>query len=137
MCVLRAYGTEFEPDLFLAGTKLPSAFVFRRGEPRVPELPEGPKNEMSGIHFAVSEAPWTSLVGQVEDAERYLSTHKSALEKLRSFAGVERLCLDFPLDLRISDRTWMQSDTFPASLARLSGELGIDLEFSIYSREDE
>jgi hypothetical protein len=136
VCVLRAYGTHFDPDEFLQSSELSATFVFRRGEPQVPELEEGPLHEMSGIHFTVSEAPWSSLVGQVEDADRYLKTHTSDLLRLAAFHGVEHLSLDFPLDLRLSQATWMQSDRFPAKFAKLAGEIGIDLEFSIYAHDD-
>jgi hypothetical protein len=136
VCVLRAYGAEFDPDEFLEGSELTPAFVFRRGELQIPELEEGPQHEMSGIHFTVSEASWQTLVGQVEDAEQYLKTHTSDLLRLVAFRGVEQVSLDFPLDLRLSQTTWMQSDRFPARLAKLAGDIGIDLEFSIYSEEE-
>jgi hypothetical protein len=136
VCVLRAYGTDFDPDDFLRSTELLPSLVFRRGEPQVPELEGGPPHEISGIHVTVSEAEWSSLVGQVRDAEHYLTTHKSELCRLATFPGLERISLDFPLDLRISQHTWMQTDTFPASLAKLAGEIGLDLELSLY-RQDE
>jgi len=137
VCVLRAYGSEFDPDDFLSGSELSPSSVFRRGEPQAPELPDGPFHDISGLHFSVSEAEWTSLTGQVRDAEQFLITHKTELLRLVTFPGLERVSLDFPLDLRISQMTWMQSDTFPASLAKLAGEIGLDLEFSIYRSEED
>jgi len=137
MCVLRADGAEFQPEAFLKSSSLLPCAVYQRGEAKFRSKPDGPKRESSGFHVDVSDADWDRLGRQVEHAMHFLSQHRPELERLVQFPGVESIELDFPLDARVGDSCWMQSDTFPAALAKLAGELGIDLTFSIYASTDE
>ena len=56
---------------------------------------------------------------------------------MRAFPGVEGITLDFPIELRIGKSVWAQSDRFPASLVTIAGELGLNLELSIYPPPEE
>lgn len=136
MCVLRVSGSAFDPAAFLEQTSLTPLHVFLRGEPWVPSQPGGPRHQESGFHVHVSDADWNGLRQQTADAQRFLEGHKAELERLAAFPGVESLCLDFPLHLRLGGSVLAQSDHFPARLAALAGGLGIDLEFSLYEAED-
>jgi hypothetical protein len=133
MCVLRAFGSRFAVDRFVAKTSLPICNVHKRGEPRLPRSkPRGPKHKYSGVTVVVSNAPWSNLQAQIRDAERFLAKHKREIARLSRFPGVEALVLDFPLDLRIGRKTVAQFDHFPATLVRQAGKLGLALELSIY-----
>ena len=134
MCVLRAAGADFEPDVFLADSALPPTKVYRIGEPRLPRSkPDGPKHDTSGITFSVSDAPWSDLSAQIADAETFLEAHRTEIERLASAYGVSDLVLDFPVELRVDGASvFAQFDRFPASLVRLAGQLGLALELSIY-----
>ena len=136
MCVLRVNGLQFLPDDFLEHSPFETCAVFRAGEPQFPGQPEGRKNSSSGFHVDVSDASWATLEFQVRDAERFLLKHETEFRRLASFAGVEEICLDFPLDFRIGAETVAQSDTFPASFVRVAGQLGIALTFSLYAVSD-
>jgi hypothetical protein len=123
---------EFNVEKFLETSTLVPCKTFRRGEPRLTRRPEGKRYEASGMNVPVSEAPWSDLLAQVTDAERFLREHKQEIARLCSFPGVEGVSLDFPTYQRVGAATWMQTDRFPASLVRIAGELGLELELSIY-----
>jgi hypothetical protein len=140
MCVLKASGTEFDPDAFLDPSQLVPCKVFRRGEPRLPKSqPHGPIHETSGINIYVSDSSWSDLPAQVADAERFLTENREQIIRLAQAPGVTEIVLDFPIELRIDGENIVaQFDRFPTSLVRLVGALGIALELSIYScSEDE
>jgi hypothetical protein len=78
---------------------------------------------------------WDDLAGQVADARRFLAQHKTDLELLRTFPGVEHLELDFPTHLRIgTNDVAVQSDRFPSDLLLAAGTLGIGLALTIWPR---
>ena len=61
-CILRAYGTDFDVDLFLNSSHVVTASVIRKGSPRYPRSqPEGPKNKRSGIHIEASGAGFDEI----------------------------------------------------------------------------
>lgn len=135
MCTLRAYGTEFDVEVFLATSSLIPSAIFRKGEPRSPaSRPDGPKHVRSGVCIGVSDADWSDLPAQVRDAERFLVTHRDALEALAGLPGIEDFLLDFPIELRADGiRLATQTDQFPSSLVRLAGALGLGLALTLYS----
>jgi hypothetical protein len=134
MCVLRAKGKDFDVDLFLQNSPIEPCAVYRRGEPRLPgSQPQGPTCEASGFNATVSMKEWDDLGGQIADAKLFLTSHRAELDRLRSFAGVEGLEIDFPIPLRIGrNDVAVQCEHFPADLILAAGSLGIDLAFSIW-----
>ena len=137
MCVLRAYGAQFSVEDFLRGSTLFACQTYRRGEPRVPTRPDGKRWTTSGMNVAISDASWGDLPAQVVDAERFLRDNREEIRRLRAFPRVEGITLDFPIELRIGKSVWAQSDRFPASLVTIAGELGLNLELSIYPPPEE
>jgi hypothetical protein len=131
-CVLRAAGPNFNVEEFLATSTLVPSNTYRRGEPRLRTRPKGVRNQVSGLNISVSDARWADLPAQVADAERFLRENKQEISRLRSFPGVEGVSLDFPIYQRVGDTAWMQTDRFPASFVSIAGELGLELELSIY-----
>ncbi len=127
-CVLRASGTDFEPESFLEGSELRAGAnpIYRRGEPR----PGGETWQSSGFHVGVSEAEFNDLPGQIRDAVRFLSVHEEELQRLGRFEGVEAVCLDFAIDRK---DVAVQSDVFDAELLWRAGALDIDLVVSHYA----
>lgn len=138
MCVLRARGTDFDVDRFLSASSIQPITVYRKDEPRLPaSQPEGPKHTGSGFHADVSTAEWDDLAGQIEDARRFLGQHKTDLELLRAFPGLEHLELDFPTHLRIGmNDIVVQTDRFPPDLLLAAGTLGIELALTIWPHPD-
>ena len=129
-CVLRASGVDFAVDEFLAGSAISPIAVFRRGEPRLPaSQPEGPKLSASGLHIVVSDADFSKLRVQIEDAIHFLEQNRSELARLVAFPGVGNVSLDFGIEER---GVAAQSEHFPPNLLRIAGNLGIWLKFTLY-----
>lgn len=122
-CVLRAIGTDFDVDAFLADSTLDGATAFRRGESREPGAADESTRAASGFNVEVAGAG-DELEGQVRAARRFLRLHEDELRRLGSFEGVEEVCLDFSLRRRGQAA---QSDLFPADLLWQAGALDIDL----------
>jgi hypothetical protein len=126
MCVLRAFGDEFNPADFLETSSLEAYSTFRRGDRRFKSSEA--VEETSGFKIEVSTAEWTDREGQFNDAIEFLRLHRSDLERLTAWAGVECVVLDFPFE-GSKFATFVRC---PIALARESAALNIELEFSIY-----
>ena len=128
MCVLRAFGDEFEPAGFLATSTLSPYSVYKRGDKR---FKTGDKvHEMSGLKVEVSKRGFSDRDGQFEDAMAFLRSNHAELQRLVAWPGVECIVLDFPFEAG-------ESMTFvrcPVNLAAESAALNIALEFSLYGR---
>jgi hypothetical protein len=132
-CVLRARGTSFAVDEFLAASTLNPITVFHRGQPQWSKAPPGsPLPNESGFHADASEADFSNLRGQIADATRFLKQNQSELARLVAFPGVERVSLDFGIEERDMAA---QSERFPPNLLSALGSLGIWLEFTLYPQE--
>ena len=133
-CVLRARGTNFAVDEFLAASKLRAIAVFRRGYPQSPVSPPGSHIlTESGFHADVSEADFSDLQTQITDAAQFLERNREELARLVNFPAVERVSLDFGIGKR---DVWAQSERFPPNLLRDLGNLGIWLELKLYPTHD-
>ncbi len=134
MCVLRAYGQDFDVAQYMESSPLETYEVYRRGERRFPKSTRNTDcHEHSGLKITVSEKEWGDLAGQIGDAESFLKLNSTELQQLVIFPNVERVLLDFPLDLRIDGKTVVgQSDFLPPSLLKLAGKLGIGIQLSLY-----
>lgn len=128
--VVRAYGTDFDVDGFLAACDLPICAVNRRGEARRPaSQPDGPRNQRSGVHISVSDADFDDFAGQVTEAIDFLRKNNVELQRLCGWGGVDDVTLDFGIERR---DVALQCDYFPAELVRLAGLLGMGIELSQY-----
>lgn len=133
MCTLRIFGESLDLDALLAMNLFEPSSVRRRGEPRSKTKPDGERHTQSGICVAVSDAEWSELAKQIEDATRFLEANKAALIEASRLPGLDWFVLDFPSELRIgTDDIVAQSDTFPAPLVRAAGEVGLGLELTTY-----
>lgn len=99
MCVLRATGSAFDPEAFLAGSKLAPYDVYQIGGPER----RGRSHQSSGFNVDVSRRGGSDLAGQIEDAVAFLDKHHDDLARLASADGIEDVRLDFPVDLRIQE----------------------------------
>ncbi|MGH9319843.1 MAG: hypothetical protein ACRD3V_08120 [Vicinamibacteria bacterium] len=131
-CVLRASGSDFDPESFLVDSELKPAAspIYRRGEPKLTSEPDGSQWQSSGFNVGVSEADFDDLAGQIRDAVRFLSQHEEELRRLGRFDGVESVCLEFAIDRK---EVAVQSDVFDAELLWRAGALDIDLVVSHYA----
>lgn len=95
--------------------------------------PEGRKVEHSSLSIQTSKADWDELDKQINDTIRYLKRHKDKLSYIKEVKEVDFALLDFGINLRIDGKKVIaQSDTFPNALLKLAGEIGLDIELSIY-----
>jgi hypothetical protein len=133
--VLRASGTEFDPDRFCSGSLLKPCRLYRRGEPVFPASnPGGRKNEASGINVVLSEADFHEFRRQVHEATVFLEAHQEDLARLRSFPGVESMTIDFGIARR---DVVVQRDFLPPSLIRVASELGLGIELTQYPVDED
>lgn len=134
-CMLRAGGGNFNVDSFIESIPLLIDSMWRKGEKRFPNSTTNEQiNESSGIRVVASEADFSELPQQIEDAILFLETNLKDVKRLSSFPGVEWLVLDFGAE--IYPPGW-SSFTFPPALLSLSGQAGISLCLSVYPTENE
>lgn len=134
MCVLRARGASFAVDEFLAASTLKAITVFHRGQPQWSEAPPGsPIPYESGFHAMVSEAEFSELLIQIEDAIQFLEQNQIELARLLAFPDVQRVSLDFGIEERDMAA---QSERFPPKLLNTLGRLGIWLEFTLFPPQE-
>lgn len=96
--------------------------------------PEGRKVEHSRVAIQTSKADFDELDKQIKDTIRYLTRHKDKLRHIKKFKGIDFVLLDFGIHLRIDKKAiLLQSDRFPTALLKLAGELGLDIELSVYT----
>jgi hypothetical protein len=85
------------------------------------------------MSIETSKAGFDNLKKQVDDTIRYLKRHEVKLSHIGSTKEIEYAILDFGIGLRIDRKTVLtQSDIFPNELLKLAGNLGLDIELSIY-----
>ena len=101
--------------------------VFRRGEPKT--LSSNQPSKQSGFNVSVSDADFSELRKQIADAIVFLrDNNNEEISRIREFPGVQ-----VTLDVGIEERdVAAQTETFPAELLLLLGQLGISLTFTLY-----
>jgi hypothetical protein len=123
-CVFHVSGEDFDVDAFLADSGLRPYRVHHRGEPsRSGNYPH------SGFSLDVSDVDG-DLKAEIADATNFLSAHEDELLRLRGFAGVSDMRLDFGYYRR---EVVGQFDYLPPSLIALAGRCGIGIELSLYA----
>lgn len=129
-CVLRAKGEDFRVDEFLQQTSLIPCHTYRKGQPKSPSQKHGKVWSSSGLNINVSDAEFSDLQGQIQDAIVFLKKHKQAVKKLCQYDGVEDVRLDFGSVQR--EKAIIQFEYFPPALITLAGRLGLGIEISFY-----
>lgn len=124
-CVLRATGDNFQPSGFLRESIFEPCNVFCKGERKSASSVW----HTSGITVDVSSEDEFSA--QVQDAIVFLETNRAELLRLKQFAGLEELSLDFGVNEKDS---FLQSYLFPLEIISLATEFALELELSIYAK---
>lgn len=134
MCVLRVYGSNFDPRAFLEHSTIHAYEVWREGElRRTGPKRLGPIHDSAGFKANVSNREWTDLAGQVDDAIAFLEQHREDLQVLIRTPGVAQVWLDFPFATPNSgEPPFLQSVFLPPQLLSLAGGAGCGVEVSIY-----
>jgi hypothetical protein len=132
-CILRVGGRNFDVDVFTDTTKLKPYKKSYIGQPKFISKPDGEKLSHSSISIETSNADFDNFKKQIADTIRFLKRNREKLAHVASTKGIEYAVLDFGIDLRIDrKKVLIQSDTFPSELLKLAGNLGFDIELSIY-----
>jgi hypothetical protein len=128
-CYLRAWGTQFDVDAFVAASPLSCDPVWRRGDRRrVVRNGVPPVHQDSGLTTLVSAAE--VLEAQVDDAVGFLRGYQAELRRLVSIPEVERVVLDFGVAWHPDSAA--QFSRLPPELLALAGNLNVWLELSHY-----
>ena len=132
-CILTISGRNFDVDDFVHKSKLRLYRKSYKGQPKFKTKPDGEKLTRSSISVQTSKADFDNLKKQIADTTRFLKRNKDKLFHVGSTKGIDHAVLDFGIDLRIDRKNVLtQSDTFPNELLKLAGDLGLDIELSIY-----
>ncbi len=127
--MLRVGGVDLNVDKLLEINLKPDSF-YRKGEYRTKKT----NHSSSGARYLVSNADFDSFEEQKKDAIRFLRDNASSIREIMSIPGHEGAELDFGINRR---DVLVQSDFFPAELAKLAGELGIGITLSVYPEPEE
>lgn len=134
-CMLRAGGTDFDVDEFVAHSPLVIDSLWRKNERAFPGSKTSTRvNRTSGLRVLASEADFAEFEQQVEDVVLFLTQNLEAVGKLASYLGVDGAMLDFGAD--IHPPGWA-SFTLPSDLLRLAGAAGVSICLSVYPVEED
>ena len=126
--ILRVGGENFDVDVSLQQSTLAPCKVFRRGKPKC--VGSKQLSNKSGFNLEVSEADFNDFEKQIKNAVEFLKSNEEAISKLTEWIGVESMSLDFGVS---RDESFaFQSITFPNQLLKLAGNLGVDIEATLY-----
>ena len=132
-CNLVILGKNLDIDAFLAQSKLRGFARIYKGEARFKSQPDGKKVEHSRVAIQTSKAGFDELDKQIKDTIRHLKRHKGQLSYIKHVKEIDLALLDFGINLRIDKKkVLLQSDRFPSELLKLAGEIGLDIELSLY-----
>jgi hypothetical protein len=125
--MLRAGGTDFDADAYLADSPFEGVSRYKRGDPRWPSF--AGTHRTRGFRVTVSDADMGDLGTQIDEAIAFLDRFEDELRRLGRFDGVEEIELDFAVEWR--DMA-MQTDWFPPELLWRAGALDIALRVTNY-----
>jgi hypothetical protein len=132
-CILTIRGENLDVEDFIQKSGLKPYKKFFKGEPRIRTNPDGNKNPFSGLSIVASNADFDQLDKQIEDTIHFLSTNKERLQLIALIKEVDFATIDFAITIRIDmKRVVFQFEHFPSELLKLSGDLGIGLDISLY-----
>ena len=125
--ILRISGKHFEAEACARSTKLPVCNVYKRGQLG----PLKKRSKTAGVNIVLlrTRSFNQNLYGLVNRVSKVVAMSRPELCRLRSFRGVEHMCLDFAInELDVAG----QFEQIPYEFLRDLGQLRIDLEISIY-----
>jgi hypothetical protein len=117
-CTLQAYGTNFEPDVFLSESNFSQDEIQFKGELLYPSALE--IFDTPFLLISMSEA--SELPLQIKEATLFLKHHLDDLKKLQSYPNVENVLIQFMIE---QDESVCNSQNFPAEFSDLCLEIGI------------
>jgi hypothetical protein len=132
-CILTLAGKDLDVDDFIKKSKLRPYKVSYKGQPRLKTKPEGEKLTYSLLSVETSKADFSDLQKQIKDTIRYLERNKEKLTHISLTNKVQHVTLNFGIDLKVNRKNILtQSELLPSKLLKLAGDLGIDIELSLF-----
>jgi hypothetical protein len=132
-CILRVSGKALDIDALTSSLAIPAHRTWRIGEAR--SVVSVRVHADSGANFIVSNADFDAFTQQVEDATAFLQLNVLAIGKLASFPGVERVTLDFGVELL--EESVASFSYLPPKLVALAAQARIGVEISHYACSQE
>lgn len=130
-CILHAYGTGFQPDSFLSGTRFPQEKIIHNGSLRSSSNVRGSADLPITTHLMIAVSKADMLDQQIKDAVEFLERYQGDVKKLRHFNNVEEVCLNFTVE---GEEILSRDTVFPSELSHLSLSDGICL--NIFNRRE-
>jgi len=131
-CTLSIIGKNLDVQTFIAKSKLRPHHVFLKGEPIFKTKIKSKLRAYSGISIVTSKADFDNLKIQIKDTISFLQRNKEKLKCISTTKEIQYATLNFGVDSTIHKNMFSQSEVFPNKLLRIAGELGLDLEISLY-----
>jgi hypothetical protein len=132
-CNLIILGKNLDIDGLIRKSKLRGFTKIYKGQPALKSKPQGRKITHSQIGIQTSKAAFNDLKKQIKDTIRFLKKHKGNLKMIKETDEIDLAFLDFATDLRIDNKkVHFQSVRFPTELLQLAGDIGLELEISVY-----
>lgn len=129
--ILLISGKELNPDQFDIGWDLVPSTIHRKGEPVRETRPEGKKKNASALIYDISDADYSDLAAQIQEATAFLKNNEHYLVKLEMDKTVESVAIDFAFNSRIDRvKVAVQNDYFPAEFVRLAGRLNMEIRLT-------
>ena len=126
-------GQNLDVDNFVAKSGLKPYKKNYKGQPKLKTKPTGDKLKYSLIAIETSKAEFNNLKRQIKDTVAYLTKNKTKLKHISLTKEVQHARLDFGIDLMV-DKTsnLIQTLQLPKKLLQLVGDIGLDIELSLY-----
>jgi len=131
-CIFRITGENFDVDDFIQKSGISPYAKFYKGAPRIESKPNGEKIKTTSCNLKVSDAGFDEFNQQVQDAIDYLNSHQQKLQYIKSTPEIQYATLDFGVEYNPDKFT--QTQYLPTELVKLSADLGIGIEISIYQQ---
>ena len=124
-CVLRASGSGFDVDAFLADSPFKPTVIYKKGQRRRPA--SRGSHTVSGFNVVITnnEEP----AKQVTAATKFLRENRDELLRLKKARGLESVTIDFGCAQK---EFLARTAHLPAELLSAAGAFGIDIDVSFY-----
>jgi len=132
MCVLHIEIEDSEIELLIKSVKLPIYDFHKKGEKH--KYNKGVVYQSNYIKCAVSDKEWNDLEGQTQDIIEFLFKYHNDLQTIKKKFKKIRWQFDIPCLSEINNKTLIQNCLLQSKLLYESGRLGIGINLSIYSR---
>jgi hypothetical protein len=130
--MLRIRGEVLDPEACDRLFSVPPDSVWLKGHRRPGS---GRVRETSGLQFLVSSHDGHHVPLQIQDALAFLRQHGDAIRAALALPTVDEAFLDFAW--YFPTEAAAQFNRIPPELCRLCGDLGVGIEFSVYSTTTE